>query len=157
MDWKAHLLSALVIALLLSTLVLKLSMLECIQFSLFAGMAALIPDLDHDMGKARQILNRLIPLLVLFVVAMYVCSDSLICFFDFAHFKSIGILSLALIGLYFVLFTYLKPKHRGITHSLVACLALSLLIFFILNEKFAFAGFVGYASHLLLDKELKLY
>jgi len=119
-------------------------------------MSALIPDLDHDTGKARQILDKLIPLMALFVVATHVCGKELFCLLEFGHLKTIGVLSLVLIGLYFLLFTYLKPKHRGITHSILLAVAYSTLVFIGFDGKLALVGFLGYLTHLITDNEIKL-
>lgn len=157
MDWKLHFLIAVVFVFVLANFIFKLTLLETIQLSLFAGVSALIPDLDHDMGKARQILNKLVPLILLFVVYIHVCGSSAVCFSDFAKLRSVVAISLALVGLYFVLFTYLKPKHRGITHSIAFALVYAVVVFIGLNEQLAIAGLVGYLLHLLTDNEIKLF
>ncbi len=134
---------------------IKTNALEAFQLSLFAAFSALIPDIDHEMGKARKIANKIIPLMVFFIILINTCGNDFLCISNFSHLKTLVIISLAVIGLYFILFTYLMPRHRGIIHSLSACIIFSVLTLFILNEKLAFAGFIGYLSHLIVDREIK--
>jgi membrane-bound metal-dependent hydrolase YbcI (DUF457 family) len=58
-----------------------------------------------------------------------------------------------LLGAYFIIFKLLKPKHRGITHTLVFCLGFSVLIYLVAGLDFAVAAFIGYGSHLVADKK----
>jgi len=45
----------------------------------------------------------------------------------------------------------LKPKHRGIMHSLFAAAVFCVLVFFLRGPQAAAAGLLGFLSHLALD------
>lgn len=45
----------------------------------------------------------------------------------------------------------LKPKHRGVMHSLTAAVAFCILVFFLRGPEAAAAGLLGILSHLALD------
>jgi membrane-bound metal-dependent hydrolase YbcI (DUF457 family) len=49
------------------------------------------------------------------------------------------------------------PRHRGFTHTIVSCLAFTVLLYIFIDRFFALAGFIGYFSHLIADKELKMF
>jgi membrane-bound metal-dependent hydrolase YbcI (DUF457 family) len=70
--------------------------------------------------------------------------------------QSMIISALAIFGAYFLFFLFLKPKHRGITHSIIACFIYTVLIYVIFGSQFAVAGFIGYLSHLGADRHFKL-
>ena len=111
------------------------------EFFVFGALSALVPDLDHSSSKGRQLLDKV------------VVAGSLL---FFAFLQNALFFALGIIAVYFIIFTFFKPQHRGITHSLVACFVFSVLIYFMFNFNFAVAGLVGYTSHLLADKEIKL-
>ena len=109
--------------------------------------------MDHDISKGRKLLDIVAIVLALALAAYFY-------FFNSASFGS-GfsgslIVFLAIIGAYFIAFKILKPSHRGITHSIVLCFAFSVLVYLIAGFQLAVAGFVGYFSHLLADKEMKV-
>jgi membrane-bound metal-dependent hydrolase YbcI (DUF457 family) len=64
--------------------------------------------------------------------------------------------ALAIFGAYFLLFLFFKPKHRGITHTIAMCSVYSMLIYIVLGLDFAFAGFIGYFSHLAADSHFRI-
>jgi len=45
----------------------------------------------------------------------------------------------------------IKPRHRGIMHSLFAAAAFCIIVFFLRGAEAAAAGVLGFLSHLLLD------
>jgi membrane-bound metal-dependent hydrolase YbcI (DUF457 family) len=63
---------------------------------------------------------------------------------------------LAILGAYFVLFTIFKPRHRGITHTLVAGGVFSVLIFLLAGTLAGIVAGVGYLSHLVADSHVKM-
>lgn len=144
MNWKPHFIIGIVLFFLLGYFVFHYDQVNLVILSLIAGFAALIPDLDHDLGKFRQWLNKLVP----------ICSFVLF-FFYFRDWYSALITALIITGAYFVLFVFLKPKHRGITHTLVALVLLSIIVYFY-DINLAYAFFIGYFSHLLADKCIKV-
>ncbi|MBI2079915.1 metal-dependent hydrolase [Candidatus Micrarchaeota archaeon] len=142
MDWKSH--ATIGILLTLITFIYFFQVTNIIQLLplvLFAGFSALLPDLDHKMSKGKEILDGVI---IIFAIIIAFVNNSIILFF-------------ALIGLYFLFFTILKPKHRGVTHSILFTLVYAALIYFLISLNFAIAGFIGYLSHLIADRELKLF
>lgn len=133
MNWKAHvavgmILSAIAFYFLFKTLD---PMLVAI-----AGFAALIPDLDTELSKGKKLLD-LVVILLAGIIAIT---------------TKIWILFFAIVGAYFILYKFFKPKHRGITHTILSCLVFSVLVYFVAGTMPAFATFLGYLSHLLLDK-----
>jgi hypothetical protein len=48
----------------------------------------------------------------------------------------------------------IKPRHRGIVHTYEFALAFAAAMFLLRGPEAAAAGFLGYASHLLLDSVL---
>jgi membrane-bound metal-dependent hydrolase YbcI (DUF457 family) len=141
MNWKMHFLIAAISTLLFSYYVLKSDFFLIIQLSLFAGMSALVPDLDHELSKGRKLADLSA---VIFAAFFAYLTGSLVSFF-------------IVLGVYFFLFLILKPRHRGITHSLFSCFVFSVLVYLFAGFKFAVAGFIGYLSHLVADMEIKVF
>ncbi|MFH2106454.1 MAG: metal-dependent hydrolase [Candidatus Micrarchaeota archaeon] len=144
MNWKAHVTIAIFLALFLFYF-MRFPFEVSLPLVIFAGLSALVPDLDHDMSKGRQMLN--------YAVFGYAIA------FSYSASGSLGqksIVFFAIIGAYFLIITFLKPRHRGIVHSILVCVLYSLLVYVLIGLNFAIAGFVGYFSHLLADKEMKL-
>lgn len=141
MDWKAHLLFAAILSTFTFFFLFNVTdiffLFQLIAFSL---LSALIPDLDHKMSIGRKLADMVA--IALAGVFAYL-ANSLLLFF-------------AILGVYFLLFWLLKPSHRGITHSLAACMAFTVIVFFLSNFNMALAAFLGYFSHLLADMEIKL-
>ena len=142
MNWKSHALIGAVLVILVAFFIFKISdYLLLFEFFVFGALSALVPDLDHSSSKGRQLLDKAVVIGSLLIVG----------FLQNALF-----FALAIIAVYFILFTFFKPVHRGITHSLVACLVFAILVYFLFNFNFAIAGLIGYFSHLLADKEIKI-
>lgn len=142
MDWKGHVIFGAVLALLLFYFVLGVQDFASLASLFFlAAISALIPDLDHELSTGRKLADS-VALLFAMVFAFF--TNSIVAFF-------------ALVGLYFILYKLLKPKHRGITHTLFAVAVFTLLLYALTqNSNFALAGLIGYSSHLIGDKTLKL-
>jgi len=143
MNWKAHFILGFFLF-LIPFYFFNIPLFPLFLLSLFAGLSSLLPDLDHDMAKARKLLNKLFPIIIFLILFTY--SSNL----EYSLFNS-----LIITALYFLFFTFLKPKHRGITHTILVAILYSLILYFILGELFAYAGFIGYFSHLLGDKKIK--
>ncbi len=147
MDWRSHVLIGIVLSLpVMIYLQVELPML--ILLSLFAGFSALLPDVDHKMSKIRWLADRAF---VLFAV-IYSYSNCMGC--------SVGEVikdSLVLIGIYFLILTFLSPRHRGITHSLLFVVLYGAVLFLLFDGYLALAGLIGYLSHLVADKEIKIW
>lgn len=130
--------------------------LSLLVLVMFAAVTALLPDLDHKMSKGTDLANKAAVILSFVFVGSNTCPSNFACFSEIEKLKSIVFGSLMLIGTYFVFTVFLRPKHRGITHTLVSCFLFSVLVYLVLGFNFAVAGLIGYGSHLLADKEIKL-
>ena len=98
------------------------------EFVLTAGIAALLPDIDHPSSKISQLATfghmRSVLSVVFFVTGIY---------YRIPYLPAFGAL----------LFAVSMLPHRGITHSLLALVGV--LIFA------PTAVFIGYLTHILLD------
>lgn len=155
MDWRTHALLAFALALIVFAFLLPQPVLAVFGLAFLSSVSALLPDLDHEMSKGRAWLNRAVPFVALGMVSVQSCS-SWECFFSTDRMSSILLGTAALVGVYSIFFTFLKPKHRGVTHSFLFSILYGGALYVIAGFAVALAGFVGYASHLLLDKEMKL-
>src|SRR3989338_6045805 len=139
MDWRSHALIGIVAtAIVLFFMGLRLE--SIVLLAIFAGFSALLPDIDHQMSKIRAISDRAFPIFAL-VYSYNLCSS--------CNILETAKNALLLVGVYFLVVTFLKPKHRGITHSILFVLIYGATLFLLFNINIAIAGAVGYASHLL--------
>lgn len=153
MNWPEHML----IGALAGALVAYFLGADLLTSSLIIGMAsvsALAPDIDHDSSKIRQAANLVVPLAAFSFAITSACGNSLQCIF--ARKESIFISGLAITGFYMLIMAFLKPRHRGIIHTLSAAAVFGMLIYILSGSTFAIAGFAGYFSHLLADRQIKL-
>ncbi len=155
MDWRSHALIGAVSAPILLLILGTHGIVELVAAMVMGALAALVPDLDHHASKGRQILDASVIAAAFLIVYMSGCGTT-ICIPTLQAIQTMVLTSLALIGAYFVFFTLFKPAHRGITHTLVACLAFGALGYFLFGFNLAIAGLVGYASHLAADNEIKV-
>jgi membrane-bound metal-dependent hydrolase YbcI (DUF457 family) len=119
----------------------------------FGALSALVPDLDHESSKGRKILDVCFVAFALLAVYLGGCGLRLC---GQETLLPLALAFLALMGAYFILFRFFKPRHRGITHTLLACGAFGLLLYLIAGPALALAGFAGYLSHLIADNHVKL-
>jgi membrane-bound metal-dependent hydrolase YbcI (DUF457 family) len=119
-------------------------------------ISALLPDIDLKNSKARLLMDVGMVIVVCFAVLLNGCNHHL-CIPSFASLPSMAFLALAILGCYFLFFLLMNPKHRGITHSLVACLVYCFLVFIVLGRFFAAAALIGYLSHILADGVVKTF
>lgn len=111
---------------------------------------SLLPDIDHKNSKLSKLA---------FSLSLALLYASLL-LFSFSKFQQLPITSLLLLLilppiLLAALFALVRPRHRGITHSVffaIAC-TLAALAFF---QAGAAAFAIGIFSHLLSDRHLKL-
>ncbi|MBW6451584.1 MAG: metal-dependent hydrolase [DPANN group archaeon] len=112
---------------------------------LFIG--SLFPDIDHKNSKAFKTLRDLIIILFsIYIIVSLVNDVPLMLFMLFVWFLSADKIIL-----------FLKPKHRGITHTFTSSIIFLIVlsaIAFILNRNISpgLFGFVGYLSHIIIDK-----
>ncbi|VVB98623.1 LexA-binding, inner membrane-associated putative hydrolase [uncultured archaeon] len=150
MDWLKHSAFGFVLA-AIAFYLLSANPYEIVVLALFSAGSALLPDLDHVGSKAREILDKLVIFIAVLFTYLFYCHD-ISCILD----ETFVLRIFAFAGAYFIIFTYFRPEHRGITHSLLFAAFFMILLFFILGWKFALAGGLGYLSHLLLDRKIKI-
>lgn len=122
---------------------------------LICAIFALLPDVDHDLSKGKQLLDYS-SIFFSFVVS-YSLSCSSLCSLSVSLLAQIVKNALILIGGYFVFIRFFKPKHRGITHSLSFSALLGALLYFLFGFDFSFFATLGYVSHLIADNHLRLF
>lgn len=155
MDWYSHvLIGALLAGVILYTLG-HTGAAELAPLMVFAALSALIPDLDHGESKGRKLLDYAVVAFAFTGVWLAGCGGSA-CVPQVAWAVPALVISLAIIGAYYVLFMFFKPQHRGITHTIAAAAAFGAVLYFALGPMPALAGFTGYASHLAADREIKI-
>jgi membrane-bound metal-dependent hydrolase YbcI (DUF457 family) len=156
MNWKSHLSIALICA--FAALYFFLGITDAVRLlylGAFAGVAGLLPDIDTDESKGRAALDVAVVAGASFLSYSSFCGGG-ICMPALDQLLRIAILALALLGIYFIFMKFVMPRHRGIVHSIIACLAFTALLYVFIDRFFALAGFVGYMSHLVADNEIKL-
>ncbi len=159
MDWRGHLTIGFVFGLLVAIILVFsfgiLDLFQSIVLVAFATICSLIPDLDHDVSKGRALLDYGFVFFAFLTTYLSSCGGS-VCIPSIPSLPNLILPSLALIGVYFLIFRFLKPRHRGITHTLVACLVFSVFIYVVLGFEFALFGLAGYFSHLVADAHIRL-
>jgi membrane-bound metal-dependent hydrolase YbcI (DUF457 family) len=156
MNWKSHAAIAFACAAGASYLLLGVSDVPMLLYLGGAGLlAGLLPDIDKEGTRGRGLLD----VAVVAGVAIFSYSSSCggrLCIPGSGQLAGIALLALALLGAYFIFLKFLMPRHRGFTHSIVACLLLGVLLYLLSGKFLALAGLVGYLSHLVADREIKL-
>jgi membrane-bound metal-dependent hydrolase YbcI (DUF457 family) len=156
MIWKNHLIIGFIATLFSSLIFLRVSdETTLFMLSAFGAMASLFPDIDHNDSKIRYVLDAAV-VAIIFVVSYLLTCNWTICIPSIENAKHIFVNMLAVFGGYTIFFILVKPKHRGITHTVIACLVFSILVYILFGLFFAFSGMVGYLSHLLADGEVKI-
>ncbi|MBN1169442.1 metal-dependent hydrolase [Candidatus Micrarchaeota archaeon] len=150
MKWKAHFVIGALAAVVLIYILETAGLATLAVVALFGAFSALLPDLDLETSKGRKLLD--ISFIPFAMIIAYVsgCGTG-ICI------PTISMITmfLVLVGLYFVIFMLLKPKHRGITHTIFLGLVYAIGLNIIVGQTFALAGFAGYVSHLIADRQVK--
>ena len=153
MNWPEHMFIGALFGLILA-LFLQLPILEGGLVAGMAAVSALAPDIDHDSSKIRKIANVTVPIAAVGFAFVSTCAEGAMCTLE--DMRSVIILGLAITGLYMIVITFFKPKHRGITHTIFSALIFALFIYIFSDLNFALAGFAGYTSHLLADKHIRM-
>lgn len=153
MNWTSHMaIGALCGALL--ALFIGASLTESLLLIPMASVSALAPDIDHDSSKIRKTANMAVPIGAFAFSIAVSCTGLFPCVLS--NIGSIAILGLAITGLYAIIITFAKPKHRGITHTIFSALIFGLFIWLVSDIRLALAGFAGYSSHLFADMHIKI-
>ncbi len=153
MNWRPHFTIGAFAAAIVA-LILQQDIFVIFLAGIIGGISALAPDIDHDSSKIRKAADITVPIFGVFFALSYSCYADSSCILD--NWRSIIISALAITGLYTIIITYLKPKHRGITHTAAFALLFFMLLFTVSNFNFAMFGVAGYASHLAADKHFRL-
>jgi len=147
-DWKTHVLFGIVFVALFYFLFTHKQQLTLIDLKFFIYIPLLfffvqLPDLDSEHSFIRRLLNIIGILMIIgFILLTLLLKNNIY-------------ILISTIILIILLLSYLL-KHRGILHTILGAIVLSLpllLISFILF----FVGFCGYISHLILDGKISLY
>jgi len=155
MRWQSHAIIAFFSSIIILFFMLGITdIFQLLLFSAFALIAGLVPDIDHGESRGRKFLDSAVIVAILFFAYASACAGD-ICLPGLSQLQSIAIMSLILFGLYFLFIIFIMPRHRGFTHSLVACLGFCVLIYLLAGRFFALAGLIGYLSHLVADGEFK--
>jgi len=155
MQWKSHAIIAFAFATAVFYFLTDVDLIRLIMLGIFAAMSALIPDMDLPQSKARSVSDVIVVALAAVFSYLSSCNWGF-CIPGLNQIWKIAFLALILLGLYFLAMKFIMPRHRGFTHSLVSCLGFSILVFLAAGMQFAIAGLVGYLSHLIADREIKL-
>jgi membrane-bound metal-dependent hydrolase YbcI (DUF457 family) len=155
MDWKAHTVIGAIFALASAHILEVRDFPELVFLAFFGALCALLPDLDHESSKGRKILDSAMLLIALIIGWLFACGGS-VCVPAVESLYSIGTVFFIILGAYFFIFRVFKPRHRGITHTLVSCFAFGVLVYFAAGFVPALAGFSGYLSHLVADRQIKI-
>lgn len=155
MDWKSHAVIGAFFAIAVLYVFGVQDNFLLVLFGLFGALSALVPDLDHDSSKGRRILDVVFVSFAFLAVYLGECGGG-ICVPQAGKIFPMATLFFALVGAYFILFRFFKPRHRGITHTLVACFVFGVLMYLLLGLTVALAGIAGYFSHLVADRHVKL-
>jgi inner membrane protein len=153
MNWPEHMFIGALFG-IAAALILNAGMIDAFFLVGVASLSSLVPDIDHDSSKIRKAADIAVPIGAFAFSIASTCSNDLFCILP--HFNEILILGLAITGLYMIVLTFLRPKHRGITHTLFSAAVFGLILYFFSGFPFALAGFAGYASHLFADKHIKV-
>ncbi len=148
-DWKSHLAIGLLSGAAAAAYIFHAGAQAAFLFAIASGASALLPDLDMRKSKASKILSAAVfgAIYAAAFLLSYSQGKDLDGFFLYA-----AVLFLAALGLDLLI----RPRHRGIMHSLAFLFALSAISLLLFGEFFASAVAVGYFSHLCADFCIKL-
>lgn len=102
------------------------------------------PDLDHQASKVREVITIFVIIATIFVLLV---KGSV----------NLGVILLVMLAAVWILPNFEKWGHRGHMHSISFIAVLSVPLFFIGGLVIVIIGFLAGLSHLLADREIKLY
>lgn len=155
MMWRSHIVIGAILAIIVFWVIGTRDFPTLAILGVFGALCALAPDLDHESSKGRKILDIAFIAFAAITAYLGACSGK-VCLPAIISIYPAAIVFLALVGTYFILFRLFKPRHRGITHTLVACLVFGVLIYLVAGWTLAIAGSIGYLSHLFADGLIKV-
>ena len=149
MNWRGHVLFALLLTFALSLVCSSLylmSLMEWLWALPVIIFASLLPDVDIESSKSQRMANFLA---LVFAIAYG--------FHDIGQYLAYGWkLSLEILGAYFLVVYVFKPKHRGITHSLLAAGLFGGITAVVFGKIIGCLGLAAYISHLIADSHIKI-
>ncbi len=110
----------------------------------FVGLCSILPDIDHPKSKVSQLLYFLV-----FALSFIFIEPIIQKYFAFSISIVLNLLFSATI---IILWLAVKPRHRGVTHSLLFAVAFAILAFYFYGLGICIAGLASYLSHIVLDK-----
>ena len=146
MDWKAHLILGALAGAAVALFAFNSAGEQLFLFCAMSAAAALLPDIDLRKSKISKIAYAI-------AAAAIAAASWLISRGDgekmllYAGAMALALLAFDLLA---------RPRHRGITHSLLFLLVLAAAGYFAFGLFFASALATGYLSHLLADGALKV-
>lgn len=155
MNWRSHVAVGIVFAIIAMLILGTRDIMTLLLFGVIGGLSALVPDLDHDASKGRQLLDMSFIGFAFLSAYMSKCGSD-VCLPTIEQFSGIATVFFAVVGIYFVFFKFFKPSHRGITHTIIAAAVFGVLMYLFAGLNIGIVGFVGYASHLVADQHIKL-
>ncbi len=111
---------------------------------IFVALCSILPDIDHPKSKISQLLYFLV-----FVLSFL--------FIQPIMQKYAGLLISVVVTLLFsmtimALWLAVKPRHRGLTHSLFFAIIFMLAAVYFEGFIVGVSGFAAYVSHLIVDR-----
>ena len=146
LDWKAHLILGVLAGAAVAHFAFGAGGERLLLFCAISGAAALLPDIDLRKSKVSQVAYAAAAAAI--VAAAWLLSGG-----DwrkmllYAGAAALGLLAFDLLA---------RPRHRGITHSLLFLALLAAAAYFAFGLFAASALATGYLSHLLADGALKV-
>ncbi|MFQ5405820.1 MAG: metal-dependent hydrolase [Candidatus Micrarchaeia archaeon] len=149
MNFWTHLATGTLIAILLTVFFPSVFPLSLTIFSA-AALGSLLPDVDHKKSKVFKA-----------TLTITTISSSVLVYrvLEGKTEQTVATIAAVLAGvLTAITILFLKPSHRGVTHSFLAAAVFSMTLYLLATSvPVALVGFLSYASHLVLDAELKLF
>src|SRR3989339_317771 len=120
MQWRSHTILGFLLAFLVFAFIFHTSNFDALLLGVFSAVSALIPDLDHDSSKGKKLLDLVFIIFIAWFLVLYGCNGN-ICIPSFEITLGLLFVFIVIIGIYFFIFRFFKPKHRGVTHTMVVC------------------------------------
>ncbi len=149
MNWKLHLAFGVVLGFLVAYFAFNESLIGMLLFAGISGVSALLPDLDLRKSKASKLAYGIVFVLIIGVAGYAAVLGNM-------GIEWFFVLALCLLGAFAAIDWFLRPKHRGIMHSILFLAIAFAAALFLFGLFAASAVFVGYFSHLVLDRQFKL-
>ena len=143
MNYLEHMLLSIIAVFILFSAVQTPFSAQAASIALIGGI---LPDVDHAKSKAFKLFLALFFGLVFSLCFYFLKQDAL----TKAAFSALA--ALLACGIVFVL----KPRHRGITHSLLAAAVFALAVYFYAGLLLGLSAFLAYGSHLASDGVVKI-